>query len=48
MNWVVEFHSDFEPEFDALPQEVQDKLLARLSLLQVFGSELGRQRCRYT
>ena len=43
MNWVVEFHSDFEPEFDALPQEVQDKLLARLSLLQVFGSELGRQ-----
>lgn len=45
MNWVVEFYQDFEPEFDALPQEVQDKLFARISLLQVFGSELGRQRC---
>ncbi len=42
MNWVVEFYQDFEPEFDALPQEVQDKLFARVSLLQVFGSELGR------
>ena len=42
MSWVVEFYLDYEPEFDALPQEVQDKLLARVSLLQVFGYELGR------
>lgn len=42
MRWVVEFHRDFEPEFDALPEEVQNKLLARASLLEVFGSELGR------
>lgn len=42
MNWVVEFHEDFEPEFDALPSKVQDKILARISLLQAFGSELGR------
>ena len=42
MNWVVEFHQDFEPEFDALPEEVQNKLLARVSLLEAFGSELGR------
>ncbi|MGH1395357.1 MAG: type II toxin-antitoxin system RelE/ParE family toxin [Trichormus sp.] len=42
MNWVVEFHPDFEPEFDALPEEVQNKLLARAGLLETFGSELGR------
>lgn len=42
MSWVVEFHQDFEPEFDALPEEVQNKLLARASLLEAFGSELGR------
>lgn len=42
MNWVVEFHDDFEPEFDALPAEVQDELLAHASLLETFGPELGR------
>ncbi|NMG11692.1 type II toxin-antitoxin system RelE/ParE family toxin [Brasilonema sp. UFV-L1] len=42
MSWVVEFYQDFEPEFDALPEEVQNKLLARANLLEAFGSELGR------
>jgi hypothetical protein len=42
MSWIVEFYQDFEPEFDALPEEVQNKLFARVSLLEVFGSELGR------
>lgn len=42
MNWVVEFHEDFEPEFDALPEEVQDELLARASLLETIGPQLGR------
>jgi hypothetical protein len=42
MSWVVKFHRDFEPEFDALPEEVQNKLFARISLLETFGSELGR------
>lgn len=42
MNWVVEFHDDFELEFDALPEEVQDELLAHASLLETFGPELGR------
>ncbi|QLE57835.1 type II toxin-antitoxin system RelE/ParE family toxin [Nostoc sp. TCL26-01] len=42
MSWVVEFHPDFEPEFDAIPEEVQNKLLARASLLAAFGFELGR------
>ncbi len=42
MSWVVKFHQDFEPEFDALPEEVQNKLLARANLLEAFGYELGR------
>ena len=42
MNWVIEFHEDFEPEFDALVEEVQDQLLAHTSLLETFGSKLGR------
>ena len=42
MNWVVEFHKDFEPEFDALPKEVRKRIFARISLLEAFGSELGR------
>lgn len=42
MRWVVKFHKDFEPEFDVLPEEVQNKLLACASLLEAFGSELGR------
>ena len=42
MNWIVEFHQDFEPEFDCLPEEVQDELLAHTSLLETFGPSLGR------
>lgn len=42
MNWIVEFHQDFETEFDGLPEEVQNKLLACASLLEAFGFELGR------
>ncbi len=40
--WKVEFHDDFESEFDALPQGVQDELLATASLLEEFGSQLKR------
>ena len=28
MKWEVEFHEDFDPEFDALPEDVQDEILA--------------------
>ncbi|BAZ80951.1 type II toxin-antitoxin system RelE/ParE family toxin [Sphaerospermopsis kisseleviana CS-549] len=42
MSCTVEFHEDFEPEFDALPEDVQNKLFARVSLLETFGFELGR------
>ncbi|SPF45785.1 hypothetical protein SBA4_3420005 [Candidatus Sulfopaludibacter sp. SbA4] len=26
MKWEVEFHKDFDPEFDALPDDVQNEL----------------------
>ncbi|MBP5977736.1 type II toxin-antitoxin system RelE/ParE family toxin [Brasilonema sp. CT11] len=42
MKWVVEFHDDFEPEFDCLPKEVQDELIAKTELLKVFGPKLKR------
>ena len=42
MKWIVEFEEEFEPEFDALPQEVQDTLFAKATLLEEFGPELGR------
>jgi hypothetical protein len=28
VKWIVQFHEDFELEFDALPEEVQDEMLA--------------------
>jgi hypothetical protein len=44
VKWEVEFHSDFSPEFDALPEEVQDEVLAQSVLLEQFGPQLGRPR----
>lgn len=44
MKWEVEFHRDFDPEFDALPEEVQDTLRAHALLLEQFGPQLGRPR----
>lgn len=42
MVWAIDFHDDFDPEFDELPEEVQDELLARLKVLEEFGPDLGR------
>ena len=42
MPWTVSFAKEFEPEFDALPQEVQDAILARALLLEREGPMLGR------
>jgi hypothetical protein len=41
-NWVIEFHDDFEPEFDALPEKVQDVILIKLLVLEREGPQLGR------
>ena len=44
MAWEVRFHEEFDPEFDDLPEEVQDELLAHAKLLEQFGPQLGRPR----
>ena len=44
MKWEVEFHKDFDPEFSALPDDVQMELLAHALLLERFGPQLGRPR----
>lgn len=42
MRWIIELCDEFEPEFEALPTEVQDELLAHAKLLEAFGPSLGR------
>ena len=42
MTWTVEFFEVFENEFDDLPEEVQDAILARALLLERVGPQLGR------
>ena len=44
MRWTVLFHDAFDAEFGALPEFVQDALLAHASLLEKFGPTLGRPR----
>lgn len=42
MTWIVEFCAEFDPEFEAMAEAVQDELLAQLRVLERFGPELGR------
>ncbi|MER8910446.1 type II toxin-antitoxin system RelE/ParE family toxin [Mesorhizobium sp. M0854] len=42
MTWEVVFGDELDGEFEALPQTVQDELLASAKLLGVFGPQLGR------
>ena len=42
--WRILFHEEFVHEFYALPQNVQDELLAHAKLLQELGPQLGRPR----
>ena len=42
MNWRVRIAEEFEPEFFALQQEVQDTILTLTRLLRHFGPQLGR------
>ena len=41
VSWVVEIGDEFEPEFDALREDVQTEILALSRLLQQFGPQLG-------
>ena len=40
--WAVLLHPEFDPEFDALPADVQNELFAVLMLLRTKGPALGR------
>jgi hypothetical protein len=40
--WKVLFDDEFQAEFDAYDEEVQDKILARAGLLRQFGPNLPR------
>lgn len=44
MEWEVIFHEAFEGEFEALPEAVQDELLAHAKLLETLGPHLKRPR----
>jgi hypothetical protein len=42
MSWLILFHDDFVIEFEQFPTSVQKRMLAKIKLLEKFGSELGR------
>jgi hypothetical protein len=42
MPWIIRFDDEFEHEFLALRQDVQDNLLAAAKLLADYGPQLGR------
>lgn len=42
MTWTILFHDDFDAEFQALQEGLQDELLAHANLLAEFGPNLGR------
>jgi hypothetical protein len=42
MNWKVEFHRDFVPEFLALMETVQDEIAALVEKMQVIGPMMKR------
>lgn len=44
MAWIVEFADEFEPEFDAFPEAVQNELLAQAKVIEQFGPEARRPR----
>jgi hypothetical protein len=44
VKWAVEFHKDFDSEFDALPDDMQSELRAHALLLEQFDPQLGRPR----
>ena len=44
MPWAVEMADEFEPEFDALHDDVQTEILALSLVLEEFGPQLGRPR----
>jgi hypothetical protein len=44
VRWTVEIGDEFQPEYDELPEDVQNEILAHSRLLQQFGPLLKRPR----
>ena len=44
MSWPIHFEEEFELEYGEMSPELQDELLAQLTVLQQFGPGLGRPR----
>jgi hypothetical protein len=44
VKWAVELADEFEPEFDALPEDVRTEILALSLVLETFGPQMGRPR----
>jgi hypothetical protein len=42
VTWTVKFLDEFELEFNRLPQDVKDEMLAEASFVEMFGPETGR------
>lgn len=42
MNWTILFHDEFESEFDALDDDVQDGLLDTAKAVRIAGPKAGR------
>jgi len=42
VNWNVLFHDEFDAEFEALSEDVQDNLLAAAKAVQIAGPKAGR------
>jgi hypothetical protein len=42
MSWSVVFCDEFDAEFEAMAESLQDELLAHALLLREFGPNLGR------
>jgi hypothetical protein len=42
--WDVELHEEFVPEYNELPEDVQDELMAIIEVLEQIGPQLGRPR----
>ena len=40
--WIVELHDDFEAEFEDLPTDIQDGLLAAARAVRLAGPKAGR------
>jgi hypothetical protein len=40
--WAMSLHDDFEPEFEALNQDIQERLLALARAVEIVGPKAGR------